>query len=213
MFTEGEYSIRVEGDWAFEDLTTFTSEYQKLYAFYYHILSEGDFPRGGLTGDYPWRGGFSTVNFFNRLFHNIPYHHQPRIRRMHYASPGSIDLQTAVEVSQQIALIVGSVGASLYGAFEVYKKIRKGLAELELTKMSAKTQEIELAQKYGDFIDQCIDEISPYIGEKHKDKILQMAPNKLAALKLQLTVFRRITPLAELNERGMLPSPNQQNKT
>ena len=174
MLTEGEYSIRVEGDWAFEDLTTFTSEYQKLYAFYYHLLSDREFPRGTITGDYPWRGGYSTVNFFKRLFHAIPFHHRPLIKRMHYASPGAIELQTAVEVSQQIAEIVTCVGVSLYGAFEVYKKIHKDLAELKLTSISAKAKEIELAQQYSDFIDECIDEVSPYIGEEHKDKILKM---------------------------------------
>lgn len=208
-FSEGVYSIKIAGRWKFEDLTTFTSEYQKLYGFYYHTLSERSSVRRGQVGALPWRGGYSTVHFFNRLYHLVPSNHRPRIKSIQYASPGSIDLQAAIEVAKQISILVGTVGAIAYGAFEVYKRIRKDLFELKLTGISAKEKELDLANHYADFINDCIDEMAPYLGEEHKNKILEMAPNKLAALKLQLTVFRRIEPLAELSNRGLLEIDQQ----
>lgn len=202
--TRGVYPILIGGDWDFEDLTRFSSEYQKLYGLYYHLVAESPLISQSTTADFPWRGGYSTVFMFQKLYHQVPHEFRPKIERIQYASPGFIELATAVEVAAEISKLIVFVSGSIYAAFEVYKRIRKDLTKLKLTDTSAKMEEIELAEQYAAFIESSIDEMGPYIGESHKEKILAMAPNKLAALKLQLTVFRRVHALSEMHKRGLI---------
>jgi len=202
--TRGVYPVLIGGNWKFEDLTQFANEYQKLYGLYFHLVSESHLVSQSTTADFPWRGGYSTVILFQKLYNRVPYDFRPQIKRMQYASPGFIELTTAVEVAEQLSKLIAFVSGSLYMAFGVYKKIQKDLSVLKLTTASAKREEIELADQYADFIESSIDEIAPYLGEQHKKQILSMAPNKLAALKLQLTVFRRIKPLADMHSRGLI---------
>jgi len=209
-FTEGSYTIEIGGNWRFEDLTVFTTEYQKLYGFYYHLIADIDAPWGRDTGAYPWRGGYSTVHFFNRLYGTIPYSRKPRLKSIRYASPGWIELQAVIEVVHQISGVVASLATTTWAAYECYGRIQKMLSELKISNISAKERELELADKYAAFIGDALDEMSSHLGEQDKARILEMAPNELAALKLELTVFRRLKPLVELENAGKLISDRNQ---
>jgi len=47
----------------------------------------------GVYAKYPWRGGFSALNFYQSLYAKIPYEQRPQIEEIQYASPGHIKLK------------------------------------------------------------------------------------------------------------------------
>jgi hypothetical protein len=115
----GDYRINLDGRWDLEDLSIFPHEYLQAYALCSHlagleILAESDPVLFGLDdglGDeslsvplnvpmmtvtkgwqskYPWAGGYSAVNFYSALIHNLEPKAYPRIIEIKYASPGFI---------------------------------------------------------------------------------------------------------------------------
>lgn len=210
-FNEGAYKIEIAGEWEFEDLAVFTAEYQKLYSYYYHLLDDKEIDDeeifwGRATGAFNWQGGYSTVNFFKRLRAGVPHEQRPRLKSIQYASPGWLELQAGIEVLERISTLTTILAVKSVLLFECYKRIQKGLSELRLNKISAKERDLEIADRYVDFISPALNEISSALGEPDTNRILELAPNKLAALKIKLTVVRRFKPLIKLEENGQLRS-------
>src|SRR5688500_8691733 len=88
--------LLLNGRWNLEELSETTKGYTQLYGFAFSLLD--DLPQDPriqmdyLYARFPWRGGYSTVNFFNQLFHKIPPKLRPEVERIQYASPGFIEL-------------------------------------------------------------------------------------------------------------------------
>ena len=202
----GDYRIQIDGRWHLEDLRTFTGEYQKLYAFFFHLQSKRQSDRARLSAALPWQGGFSTVNFFEGLIREVPNTAQPRIVRMQYASPGWLEFDLLANVATQIAVAVTVVCTSFNSAAETYGYIQRGLARLKLTKTPAKSRELQLERERREFVRLALRDLRALLGSDLVDQVLAISPNELAGLKTLLTVMRRIEPLADLRNRGMITS-------
>lgn len=100
-----------------------------------------------IYGKFPWKGGYSTVNFFNQLFHKIPPRLRPEIARIQYASPGFIELSELLLVAVTVAGIVKTVCSTINTAHDTYRKIQKGSVDLELSKINLAKEELDLTQK------------------------------------------------------------------
>lgn len=64
--------LLLDGRWTLEELSDATKDYTQLYGFAYSLLEDLPVARREqveyIYGKFPWRGGFSTVNFFEQLF-------------------------------------------------------------------------------------------------------------------------------------------------
>ena len=147
--------LELDGRWDFEDLTQVSREYIQLYGFAYSPLSTLSSARQGeidyIYGKFPWRGGFSTVNFFHQLFHKIPTALRPKVRSIQYASPGFIELQAILAVAVIVAGIVAAVCKSISVAHKTYRDIQKATAEHKLTQIDIAKKEVELTQTQIEF--------------------------------------------------------------
>src|SRR4051812_45820153 len=82
------YQIPIGGNWTLEDLYVFPRAYEQCY-FMYLSLHQG---APGLRDDsatyayevFPWQGGYSAVDFYNRLKWAVPKRRRPRISRIEY---------------------------------------------------------------------------------------------------------------------------------
>ena len=93
----GSYGLRVDGGWGLLELSEFGRQYVQVYSVIHALAAEAE-ERGALENRlrrtlraFPWRGGWSSVNFFKSLIDAVPDEYAPRIAKIEYASPGSID--------------------------------------------------------------------------------------------------------------------------
>ena len=203
--------IQLDGTWKLEELSETIKDYIQLYGFAYSLLPDLPAARRQevdyIYGKFPWRGGFSTVNFFSQLFHQIPPKLRPEVERIRYASPGYIELAEIVAVAVSVAAIVKSVCASIDIAHETYRKIQKACAEKKLSEIDLSNKELELTQRQLAFCESASKELQGIFNlpegqieelERKTDK------NPAVKMKVLLSVYRRVRLLAEKQAEGKL---------
>jgi hypothetical protein len=198
--------LRLDGRWNLEELSEATKDYTQLYGFAYSLLPDLPTARREeidyIYGKFPWRGGYSTVNFFNQLFHKIPPKLRPEVERIQYASPGFIELSELLVVAGSVAAIVKAVCSSINNAHETYRNIQKGAAEHKLSEINLTKEELDLAQRQITFCENSSKSLVKIFGlteaqEKLLNQKVQGQGSEIMKLKILLSVFRRVYPLAE----------------
>ena len=82
--SERSYSVLIEGGWSVKELGEFPHVFTKLYSLLYG-LDVLHLPR---LENFPWRGGFSAMHFFDWAAKRIPSEDRPSVSAIQYASPG-----------------------------------------------------------------------------------------------------------------------------
>ena len=203
--------IGLEGRWGLEELSDTTKDYIQLYGFAYSLIPDLPIARREeidyIYGKFPWRGGYSTVNFFNQLFHKIPHPLRPEIQRIQYASPGFIELTELLVVASTVAAIVVAVCKSLKSVHELYRSIQKAAVDHELSKINLAKEDLDLKQRQINFCENSSRSLAKAFGltaaqERLIDQKVQGSP--VMKLKILLSVYRRVEPLAKKQAEGKL---------
>ena len=78
------YSIAMDSRWSLEDLYEFPRAFEQVYFAFEAVLPSQDAVASArLTAAFtafPWRGGYSAVNFYNQLKRATPRERRPTIR-------------------------------------------------------------------------------------------------------------------------------------
>lgn len=196
--------LRLDGSWGLEELSDTVKDYIQLYGFAYSLDPDLPVARRDevkyIYDKFPWRGGYSTVNFFNQLFHKIPQQLRPEVKRIQYASPGFIELTEIVYVALTVATLVKTVCSSIDTAHDTYRKIQKGSFEHNLSKIVLASKELELTKKQIAFCENSSKSVAQLIGLTDTQKQLiekRVQDNPVMKLKMLLSVYRRIHSLAK----------------
>jgi hypothetical protein len=203
--------LHLDGRWNLEELSEAIRDYTQLYGFAYSLLPdlplEIDNIYANMYGNFPWRGGYSTVHFFNRLFRKIPRNLQPEVTRIQYASPGFIELSELLLVAVTVAGIVKAVCSTINTANDTYRKILKDSVEHKLAKINLAKEELELTQKQITFCETSARQLIQVFGFTEVQKQLidrRVQGNSAMKLKILLSVFRRVGALAKKQSEGKL---------
>ena len=203
--------LELDGRWSLEELADTTKDYIQLYGFAYSLLPDLPSARRDeidhIYGKFPWRGGFSTVNFFSQLFHKIPPPLRPEVQRIQYASPGFIELQELLLVAGTVAAIVKAVCISVNTAHDTYRNIQKASSEHKLTKIDLANKELELTQRHFEFCEKSSKRLTNIFGITDAQERLidqKVQGNPLMKMKILLSVYRRVEPLAKKQAEGKL---------
>jgi hypothetical protein len=210
-FHEDQVKLALDGQWSLEELSDTTKNYIQLYGFAYSLMpdlplahrSEIDY----IYGKFPWQGGYSTVNFFNQLFHKIPPKFRPEVKRIQYASPGFIELTLILLAATTVAGIVKAVCSSINKAHETYRNIQKGAIEHKLSKINLAKEELDLKQRQISFCEISSQSLVKLFALSEEQEALvnqRTNGNPVMKLKILLSVFRRVIPLAEKQAEGKL---------
>lgn len=203
--------LRLDGRWNLEELSEATKDYTQLYGFAYSLLPDLPLARRDeidyIYGKFPWKGGYSTVNFFNQLFHKIPPRLRPEVERIQYASPGFIELSELLLVAVTVAGIVKAVCSTINSAHDTYRKIQKESVDLKLSKINLAKEELDLTQMQIAFCKSSSKELVKVfdLTEAQENLIDQRVQgNPVMKLKILLSVFRRVEPLAKKQSEGKI---------
>jgi len=201
--------LKLDKDWDMQDLADLSRLYTQCYSLVYSLSGfkvESDDKHvidwfQGTYAKYPWRGGYSALNFYNSLYSKIPYEQRPQIKEIQYASPGHIKLKEAALVAALLAGIVTAVTASFDQIHNSYNKVQKGMSERKLTKLDVELKELQLEKEQLEFIRESKDIILkqmniPQIMQEELNR--RSGGNELIQLKILMSFHRRIEPIAQM---------------
>ena len=202
----GNIKIRLDKAWNLRDFSTLGREYVQLYSFFYALeiaSEEGD--NNIDVSTYPWKGGYSVVNFFQRVYGVIKKDHRLNIIRIEYGSPGVIELSGVLSVATNVSALIGTICGSIYAINKTYQAIydsyiRRKLAKLKIHQMESKLKKDDIR-----FIIQSVKELC------HNFKLTKTQVSALEAisdydeliqLKILLALYRRAKLIADNQKKG-----------
>jgi len=203
---ESNYSINIDGRWDLEDLYVFPRSYEQVYFLVFSLLPHEDENiqeriKYAYSG-FPWRGGYSAVNFYNNLKYTTPKLQRPQVLSIQYASPGWIELRLINFVAQTVEAIVKSIAESILHANRVYNEIHKGLSERKLLRIDVKKKELELELMHTEYIEQSANTMARLVGLENLTQMHEKTGSPLKTLKILLSLYRCIRTLAEYQNKG-----------
>lgn len=203
---DAPYKIHIDGQWELEDLYTFPRAYEQVY-FLVFSLMEHHTPRihdriSQAFIQYPWRGGYSAVNFYNKLKHSFRKAERPRVLSLKYASPGWIELAVVLLVAEKVGKIIKSIGTSLTEANRVYHEIYVGLQKRKLLRIEVEVRRLELEKSHAAFLEDNTKKMATLLGFENINELNKKTGSPLTTLKILLSLYRRIRTLAEYQKSG-----------
>jgi hypothetical protein len=200
------YRIAINGNWSFEDLYVFPRAYEQVY-FLVQSLSpehdEQDLERINHSfRAFPWRGGYSAVNFYNQLKFVTPAKARPQIVSMHKGSPGWFELALVVAAAISVERLVKSVANSIDHTHGIYDKVVKGLMERKLLRLDVKRKELQFKQEELNYIESSLNQMARILGFDNLKKINEKTGHPYVSLKILLSLYRRVRKLADYSEKG-----------
>lgn len=196
--------LELDGRWGLEELSDTIKDYIQLYGFAYSLIPDLSSAKQSeinyIYGKFPWRGGFSTVNFFNQLFHKIPQGLRPEVKKIQYASPGFIELTELLAAATIVATIVGAICRSIKSVHDLYRDIQKASIAHKLSQINLANEELNATEKQLEFCERSSNSlIKAFDLTKDQENLINQRAhgNPIMKLKILLSVYRRAYPLAE----------------
>lgn len=202
----GEYKIKIDERWSLEDLYVFSRTYEQVYFMLYSIHPDsgaGDSERiQNAYRAFPWKGGYSAVNFYDQLKYVAPPKKRPQIRQIKYASPGFIELILLLFVARHVAKTVKHIASALGDCNSVYNQIMKDMQERKLLRIDAKRKQLLLDSEEMAAVEHHADSAARLLGFPNHQSITERTSNPYVTLKILLSLYRRVRKLAEFQNKG-----------
>ncbi|HEX9940438.1 MAG TPA: hypothetical protein VGG03_00365 [Thermoanaerobaculia bacterium] len=208
----GSARIGLDGKWSLRELYEYSHVFSQVYSIVFYLDSlrlgliepekweiDGE---ETLLGSFPWRGGYSAVNFYQRLEARVPKRQRPQVRQIEYHSPGFMELLLDVPSAIAISILVGAVMKNADRLVGFVRNVYQTLNDMKLMKIEAKRKELELSREQIEFVRFANQELDELLEISDETRLGDLAPNELAKLKIQLSLYRRVKRLAEYQEDG-----------
>jgi len=208
----GTQKLALDGDWTLFEFSQFARTYSQVYSVLYALdprLSsdpeDEEFERiHHLFNAFPWRGGYSAVNFYESLRYRVPKQDRPVIKSIRYESPGWIELSLIVGVALSIKLIIKSFSSGAIELNSTYHAIYKGMQDRKLTNLDIKRKEIELTRDQRRFARESAEELAERMLFERLPQLQELSDNEVASLKILLSLFRRSRDLQKIERQGRI---------
>jgi len=200
------YKINIDKRWSLEDLYVFSRTYEQVYFLAYSLLP--DLPEGAVDRvsrayqTFPWRGGYSAVNFYNQLKYSVPSTERPNVLAIRYASPGFLELGMLLGVAYSVSKLVKYVAGSLKEMNSAYNEIMTDLQKRKLLRLEVKKKEIELSQTQLRAVEEHADSMAKLLGFNGHAELTERTGHPFITLKILLSYYRRLRKLAEYQSKG-----------
>lgn len=224
----GTQTLSMDGRWKLEDMQEFCGKYQRLYAMVYYLKGdaddESDLPTQNAIQPMPMRDGFSSMHLYNGVTRALPERHKPQIRSIQYASPGEMKLTLVADVAEAISNAIDAIKIPKRGAGELYTRIHDQLSSKKANLLSvdatrdltrplsdAELNDPELEQRYRVLTEEELQmamnlarQLDSKLGLHVVDRLLEITGNRLSALKIMMTAYRRLEDLNSFSVRDLL---------
>jgi hypothetical protein len=206
MADHGRYRIELNGEWTFEDLYLFPRAYEQVYFFFSSLdrdLTEVD--RERIVHAYkafPWRGGYSAINFFNQLTYATRRQARPTIIAIKKASPGFFDLGVWLATATALAVTVKQIASAIDAANTAYHNVYKGLQDRRLLRLRENHDKLEFDREQLAYISEANQEMSHLLGFASATELNKLTGDPYLTTKILLSVYRRVRTLCDYENKG-----------
>lgn len=197
-------NIHIDGRWDTRDLAALPDLFTDSYSFLY-ALKSNELNRNSVTEDmfnkYPWRGGFSTVGFYNGLYAQIPRKHRLSIQGISYHSPGEITLSAVDLLADQIKKSVSVFIDDRKEINLLYRELYDGMSLREL--LGRSTDEVDADALDFAFVEKATRNLANKMQFIMLDQLLVMTEsNWLICAKILMSYCRRLKSLSDFFDSG-----------
>lgn len=198
--------VNIDGQWEISDLRKFSDSVQDCYSLGFALLGATGKAAtnkiNSLFHKHPWRGGFSSVNFFRELYNNIPNEDRAGIRKIEYASPGEIKFFMNGDVADSIRELVNAINEDQSESLTAYKRAHRQLQDWDL--LGKSDADVNLSDETIDDLTRLLDETCEAMGMADSSQhILELASrDPLSGIKIVLAYHRRLQGLADYVATG-----------
>jgi hypothetical protein len=190
--------IPIGGSWQFYDLYEFPHTFSQLYYLVYALENAREaYNRARyftIFTSYPWRGGYSAVNFYNNLYHATPGYDRIKLVSIQYASPGFLELAAAAGIISQIKTMLVAASDAGRHLNETYSQIQKGIHDRKLNKIKRQEERVKLEILHQKFIQESSKTMAKLM-DLDVDRINDMTESPFITLKIVLSIYRRLRKL------------------
>lgn len=196
--------IHIDGRWDTRDLSALPDLFTDNYSFLYALKSD-QFGRNSSTQDmflkYPWRGGFSTVGFYQGLYQQVPRPHRLAIQGIDYHSPGDIEISAVDVIFDQISLIAEAFSSDRRELQRLYRQLYEVMSSRKL--LGRSTDEVAPTPLDIDHVKRSTLDLSTVMRFDMLDQLLSLTDqNWIASAKILMSFYRRIRSLADFFDSG-----------
>src|SRR6202012_3179178 len=183
----GTHKIRIAGKWDIRDLYVFPYSYEQVYSFLYALSNtdsslNNSFVAAGQRP--PWQGGFSTINFYRKIYGLIPEEERPQIKRLEYASPGFIELGAVVLLVTQIDRILTNAFLSWDKLDGIYNEIKRRNRKRRKEELKLKELERKAEEEDVKFAVKKYKELADALGLENPDRLSKLNNDPIIRLKI-----------------------------
>jgi hypothetical protein len=160
--------------------------------------------------NYPWRGGFSYLNIYSVLAHQVTWRDRPRVREIRYASPGWLDLALNLDVALQVAKAVAVLATSAAIAAKSYAVANRALASIKTERAKANLANVKLTVEQSHILMKLCEAHAKFLGFKSVSALNRLTGSPEVTLRLLLAHHRRLEELGKHVEEGKLTLPPEE---
>ncbi len=207
------YTIHIEGEWSLEDLYVFPRAFEQVYFLVYSLMPERD--EDSLERihhayrAFPWRGGYSAVNFYNQLKFVTPKKDRPQIASIHYASPGWLEVALILSVAFSVERLVKSIANTIGHANDVYDRVVRGMSERKLLRLEVERKKLQFKKEELEYITSCLEQMAKLLGFSNLEEINARTGHPYLSLKILLSLYRRVKTLTDYIGKGKADFRNE----
>ncbi|MCU6498912.1 hypothetical protein LPN04_14030 [Rugamonas sp. A1-17] len=207
------YVIDIDKRWFFDEFSQFEKLFTQLYSFVYTVDNAGGIVSServqSAFSQYPWRGGFSAVNFYQDLRKTVPSLHEPEVKFIEYHSPGEIKLELLAPVAEATGRILNAIFDNRVALKGIYNDAHSYLRNSGLLKIDGPA---DAPVHLTDVTKNRILEYFQILAREmnlvgYADSIWELSQNPLIAIKILLSFYRRAEKLNRFQEVGKLSFP------
>lgn len=195
------YSVLVEGGWSVRALGEFPKYFAKVYSVLY-VLNVLRIPR---FEDYPWRGGFSHMHFFNWTADQIPAEDRPVVSAMQYASPGFMRFSLHGRTADQVTRCVTE--------YQADEKLPLAFQDLAHYVKKHKLNEIKNLNdpswaEHNKYLRQASLELLKGFSAIDEHSFLETSERRFETAKIAMAFYRYVKELSDFEKGGLVKFPN-----
>ena len=197
--------IPIDGRWDLNDLAKFPNKYVDAYAFLFAVrcsTSEIDADHiSGLFHRYPWRGGYSSVRFYDDLYRTIPRPQRITVREIRYASPGLIRIEANQDLTDQLRALVMRLNENWRDIKSSAQELQNAMSERGF--LGTSNYEVEVSSADREFLAQSCANLATAMQFQGLSVVNSLCGrNWVATAKIFLSFYRRLFDLSDFFETG-----------
>lgn len=205
----GNYGLNVDGDWFLDDLVKIPRTFQQLYAFCYTLknLQKQSVWANALHifRKYPWRGGYSRVNFYQDLRRVIPSMHEAKIKKLQMASAGEFRFELLTSAAEDVRATVDAATNNALALDRLEKEAMTIFRAHKLSRIKSNHPELRLSKGVLALLRKKVGEIAEALGlGEYVEEIRTLAGNDLVAIKILLSFHRRVSRFTKFQDGNLI---------